>query len=123
VADQVLDHLAALIDSEQKEIIRTWQDRVRQLPSAEGLDELALQDSVADLLDEIATTMLADREIGFGQRPFHSGPMHHASQRHELGFNIGELVIEYMVLREILQEFAQSRNIALDNNAGIVLHR
>jgi two-component system phosphate regulon sensor histidine kinase PhoR len=49
--------------------------------------------------------------------------MHHAVQRHDLGFNIAELVVEYTILREVLQEFALRKRLSLDGRPGMVLHR
>jgi len=120
---EVLDKFAALIEEEQNAVIVEWRERVRRLPSASGLDELALEDAVASLLDEIASSLMADEITPGGHQPFHSGPMHHASQRHELGFNIAELVVEYTILREVLQEFAQSRGITLEGRPAMVLNR
>jgi len=120
---EVLDKFAALIEDEQAAIILDWRERVRRLPSARGLDELALEDAVGNLLDEIASSLVADEITPGGHQPFHSGPMHHASQRHELGFNIAELVVEYTILREVLQEFARTRGITLDGRPALVLHR
>jgi signal transduction histidine kinase len=120
---EVLDQFAALIEQEQDALILEWRERARRLPSASGLDELALEDAVGNLLDEIASSLMADEITPGGRQPFHSGPMHHAEQRHELGFNIAELVVEYTILREVLQEFAQARGLALDGRPSIVLHR
>lgn len=123
MAQEVLDQFAALIEDEQGPLIVEWRERVRRLPSASGLDELALEDEVGNLLDEIASSLMADEMTPGGHQPFHSGPMHHASQRHELGFNIAELVVEYTILREVLQDFALKHGLALAGRPGKVLHR
>lgn len=116
---QRLDTLAALFQDEHETILEEWKNRVRQLPDAERLDKLTLEDSFRSVLDEISTALFQYQDSGTLPKPFTS--VEHAQQRFEIGFDINELVIEYAILRHVLKDCALSHDLSLDGIAGTIL--
>jgi signal transduction histidine kinase len=118
---QRLDTLAALFQNEHEALLEEWKNRVRQLPDAERLDKLTLEDNFRSVLDEISTALFQYQDSGTLPTPFTS--VEHAQQRFEIGFDINELVIEYAILRHVLKDCALSHNLSLDGIAGTILDK
>jgi PAS domain S-box-containing protein len=96
------DHrLSGFIHARRDDVVAEWVQAVRQLPGLRELDQPTLIDHIPDLLDRIAG---ADDELAAG-RPLEL-PMDlasgHASARLDQGFDLGQVVAEYAVLRDCI---------------------
>src|SRR5688572_25817856 len=117
-----LDALAALIQQEQQNILADWKRRVREIPKAKTLNRLALEDGMGVFLDELSNALIAAMDSGRVLARVGAGPGAHGVQRFDLGFTIGQVVLEYNMLRHALQDFAETNGISLDGVAGHTLH-
>ncbi len=103
--------LGALLRAEREELLARWRERVRCLPSAAGLDVPALNDHVPDLLEELACQLEAACDPARIPPPVTDNPVVHGRQRFEVGFDVGEIVAEYGLLRACVQELAEARGL------------
>lgn len=91
--------LADFIRQNQDAILADWVTAIHALPIARDLPRPTLLDHLPKLLEHIATT--AEQDDGTG-RPSMPAPAStaHALERLEEGFDLGEVVTEYAVLRD-----------------------
>ncbi len=102
-----LARLTDFIKTRRNEIIDAWAGSVRQLPVAHDLARPLLVDHIPDLLDRICEIAEHVGAGGKGQSPFDLAELH-ASERLEEGFDLGQVVTEYRLLRScIVQLWAQ----------------
>jgi signal transduction histidine kinase len=94
---------------------------VRRLPTARNLPKPVLLDSVPQLLDAIAETVdERTRDNDIAPRFVEA----HAFQRLETGFDLGQVVAEYSLLREAILELWEREAMPLTDRASMrVLHR
>jgi two-component system, OmpR family, phosphate regulon sensor histidine kinase PhoR len=116
-----LDTLAAAIQQDHETLMRDWKQRVRELPSAQDLDRLTLENNFRSVLDEISNGLAHYQDSQTIPSPFSS--VEHGRQRFEIGFDINEVVIEYGILRQVLRECAARHALSLDGVGGAVLHQ
>lgn len=103
--------LAELLRRRQGEILERWRSRVRDLPGARGLPDPLLFDEVSELLDELALHLeeVAGREGDAGrERREAKAAAAHGVERLRAGFELGEVVAEYALLRMLVFEVASS---------------
>ena len=120
---QTLDTLATLIQRERENLLASWRDQVRQLPSAKQLDTPALNDHIPAVVDELVTAFrfMADQTIPESLRA--GSPPVHGIQRQQDGFDIVEVVAEYNILRGCIHDVAEKHGLALQGKAIHILNR
>jgi signal transduction histidine kinase len=121
--EQVMSRLGALLRAERDELLARWRGRVRLLPGAAGLDVPALNDHVPDLIEELACQLEAACDPRKLEPPVTDNPVIHGKQRFEVGFDVGEIVVEYGLLRVCIQELAEERGHAFCGDAVRVVGR
>src|SRR5262249_48190408 len=98
----------AFLREHREEILERWESSVRALPPAEHLDRRALIDHLPHILDEIADS--ADAALAGADAPL---PRHlpdcHAIARLHQGYDLGEVVLEYSLLRKTILELSATR--------------
>ncbi len=93
---------------QRDEVLAEWERRVRALPPAADLDTQALIDHLPHLLDEIAD--VAGAALADDERPAPRGhPDRHAIARLSEGYDLGQVVTEYSLLRDTIQELSARR--------------
>lgn len=93
--------LAEFIRTHKDAILADWTAAVRTIPVARELPRLLLLDHIPALLDHIADLSEADDGVSRPSVPV--APSHaHALERLGEGYDLGEVVTEYAVLRECL---------------------
>lgn len=115
--------LGALLRAERDALLARWRERVRVLPGAASLDVPALNDHVPDLVEELACELEAACDPGRLPRPVTDNPVVHGKQRFEVGFDVGEIVAEYGLLRSCVQESAEGRGLAFGGESARVVNR
>ncbi len=110
-AEQKMLRLGALLRDGRDELLARWREGVRRLPGAAGLDAPALNDHVPDLLEELSCALEAACDPARLPRPVTDNPEVHGRQRFEVGFDVGEIVAEYGLLRLCVQELAEARGL------------
>jgi two-component system, OmpR family, phosphate regulon sensor histidine kinase PhoR len=120
---QVMAEVGALLRAERDELLARWRGQVRLLPGAAGLDVPALNDHVPDLIEELACQLEAACEPQRLPPPVTDNPVIHGKQRFEVGFEVGEIVAEYGLLRYCVQELVEGRGLAFCGDAVRVVGR
>lgn len=115
--------LGGLLRAERDELLARWREQVRRLPGAAGLDVPALNDHVPDLIEELACQLEAACDPGGLPPPLTDNPEIHGRQRFEVGFDVGEIVTEYGLLRGCVQELAEARGLTFCGEAVRVVAR
>jgi two-component system, OmpR family, phosphate regulon sensor histidine kinase PhoR len=113
--NQNLIRLFSLIRDRREELLARWRQQVRQLPGAADLDVPTINNQVPELLDTLADALKAKNELG----ETNSISAEHGLLRWQAGFDVTEVVAEYNILRECLQDAAERDGIIL---SGKVLH-
>ncbi len=108
--------LAAAIERHQPEIISRWLDRVREDAQKAGhsVSPSELRDGIGDYLANLADALRRSEspEIG-GTDAWKRVAKEHALTRVRMGFDIDQLVYEFVTLRRVAQQ------IAIDSSDGL----
>jgi signal transduction histidine kinase len=110
-----LHRLITLIRTQRDDLLNRWREQVRQLPGAAGLDTPTITDEVPQLLETLADALGAGDE----DRDTNSISSEHGLLRWQAGFDVTEVVAEYNILRQCLQDAAERDGITL---SGKTLH-
>ncbi len=96
--EELGEGLVAFVRRESGEILAEWEATIRELPSARGLDRSGLLDHMPDVLERV--TCVADAILRGGpvEAP-KTEAERHALDRLGVGFDLGEVVLEYSHLR------------------------
>jgi len=114
--------LAKFILSRRSQILALWEGAVRRLPTARELPKPALLDSVPQLLDAIAAA-IDERASGESEIPPHFVEAH-AFHRLDSGFDLGQVVAEYSLLRDAILELWERETLPLSERGTTrILHR
>jgi PAS domain S-box-containing protein len=114
--------LAKFILTHKPQILTLWEEAVRRLPTARELPQPVLLDSVPQLLDSIVQA-IADRVTPEKDVPPQFVEAH-AFQRLDTGFDLGQVVAEYSLLRDAILELWEREPLSfLDRSAARILHR
>lgn len=94
--------LSEFVRTNHDRIIREWAEAIRQLRVAEELSRPALLDHVPDLVTCLADSM---QEVADGHpaRSLENLPDEHAMARLDSGFELKDVVGEYLILRSTIQ--------------------
>src|SRR5436190_23304575 len=95
VTEENLNRLAQLIQRERDNLLASWRQQVRQLPSARNLDIPVLNDHIPALLDELVIALQSDFSQTIAEALLDSSPRVHGLQRLQEAFDIQEVVAEY----------------------------
>ena len=121
--NSTLKDIAALIRRESSTLLRTWQDKVRELPSASGLDAPTLLDHVPGLLDELATALETNAQTSIADALITNSAPEHGRQRLQDGFDIQEVVAEYNILRGCLHDLTETNQLPLIGKSFHIVNR
>ncbi len=119
----MLREIAALIRSNREALLSNWRTQVCQLPSAQHLDMPTLTDHVPWLVDELAAAFETASDTTIAESlPRGSSPAH-GLQRVRDGFNIGEVVAEYNILRGCIHDLVEGASLRLEGRAFHILNQ
>jgi signal transduction histidine kinase len=100
---QPLPELAAALRASKSRVLQRWRDEVtRLLPHADELTRKQLDNSLPDVLEQMARAFAA-AEPGPTERLIESSPAHGETRFHQ-EFNFDELLVEYAILRRVIVE-------------------
>lgn len=112
-----------MLRSESTPLLAEWRQQVRKLPSAKHLDVPTLNDHIPELLEELAEAFegMSDKriEVALGK----GTPRDHGIQRVADGFDLGEVVAEYSILRGCVHDLADANGLTLQGKAFHVLNK
>ena len=118
-----LDRLSALIRRERDALLYRWREQARELPSAQHLDAPTLNDHVPQLIDELTAALNARSGDTIPEGLSEASPPAHGLQRVQDGFDIGEVVAEYNILRACIHDLAQANGLTLQGEPLHILNR
>ena len=117
-----LTRLAALIRANKAALLENWRGQVCELPSAQHLDEPTLTDHIPWLVDELAAAFETASDVAIAASlPRGSSPAHGMQREHD-GFNIGEVVAEYNILRGCIHDLVEGASLSLEGRAFHILN-
>ena len=119
MADPSVDRLVTLIRTHREALLARWREQVRQLPGAAGLDAPTINDEVPQLLDNLAEAVATGSEEG----ETNVISAEHGLLRWQAGFDVTEVVAEYNILRQCLQDAAEREGIVLIGRSLHVINR
>src|SRR5215468_10755617 len=93
--------LGDFIRDRQQDVLTEWLAEVRSLPIASALDRPALIDHVPDVLDRIAAMADCLSRGEVPEPPKREADLH-AKVRLEEGFDLPQVVSEFMILRDCI---------------------
>ncbi len=115
--------LAALIDHERDEIERRWLARVREdVAGAPGIELTHLRDGMPEYLAGLAALLVAPRATfeRDAREVWAKVAREHGVTRMRIGFDIGQLVHEFVVLRQVIRAVAVDAGVAIDGPESIL---
>jgi two-component system, OmpR family, phosphate regulon sensor histidine kinase PhoR len=120
---QNLAKLAELILQQQEELMNHWRNKVQQVPAARNLDTPAAARHITGLLEDVAAALLEGKKKSLLTLPVDRATEVHGLQRFNEGFNLIEVVADYNVLREAIQEFAEANRVIVTGRVRAILDR
>ncbi len=115
--------LAQLVRTESASLLAEWRKQVRQLPSARHLDVPTLNDHIPDLLEELAEAFEGMSDHRITVTLLAGTPQEHGIQRVMDGFDLGEVVAEYSILRGCLHDLAEEHGLTLQGKPFHILNK
>lgn len=115
-----MDEWAALADllvRERDTLLAEWRQKVRELPSARQLSTPALNDHVPVLVGELVGALRHPQRYDPAQSFVSDASVEHGIQRADNGYDIGEVVTEYGMLRSCIHTLAQIHGVPLRDGA------
>jgi signal transduction histidine kinase len=117
--NQNLIRLVALIRDQRDDLLTRWRRQVRQLPGAADLDTPTINDQVPELLDSLADSLQPMSEPAETK----AISTEHGLLRWQAGFDVTEVVAEYNILRQCLQDAAEHEGINLSGKSLHIINR
>jgi two-component system, OmpR family, phosphate regulon sensor histidine kinase PhoR len=119
MVNQNVSRLVTLIKTQHEALLARWRTQVRQLPGAASLDAPTINDEVPQLLDNLAEAL----SLGDEERETNAISAEHGLLRWQAGFDVTEVVAEYNILRECVQDAAEREGITLTGKTLHVINR
>jgi two-component system, OmpR family, phosphate regulon sensor histidine kinase PhoR len=117
-----LNELAALIRQQRDALLSSWQQQVKQLPSARNLDAPTLNDHIPQLLDELADALKSRSDQTIQEALAKGSPPVHGLVRFREGYDIEEVVAEYNILRQCVHDLAKNRGLSLEGESFHIMN-
>ena len=121
--DVHLKALADLIPVHKDKLMHDWRSEVRRLPAAQKLDAPTLNDMMPRVLDELARALRAGHTESVTDIYLKEGPRLHGLERLHAGFDIVEVVSEYSILHELVQDLAVTHGVDISGEPAIIINR
>ena len=112
-----LTMLASLIKEQRDEVLAKWRQQVRQLPGAANLDTPTINDQVPELLDSLAAALKSEAVA----QETNAISAEHGLLRWQAGFDVTEVVAEYNILRQCLQDAAENNGLIMSGKPLLIV--
>jgi|SRR5215216_1389566 len=113
MANENLLRLFTLIRNQREELLARWRQQVQQLPGAAGLDTPTINNQVPELLNTLAESLKAENEV----QETNAISTEHGLLRWQAGFDVTEVVAEYNILRQCVQDATEQEGITLSGRS------
>ena len=115
--------LAALIGQQRDVLLSTWRQQVKHLASAQKLDTPTLNDHIPQLLDELVDALNSSGGRKIPEELAKGSPPVHGLERLREGYDIGEVVSEYNILRGCIHDLAEKNGFRLEGESFHIMNR
>jgi hypothetical protein len=113
---QARGELADVIDRRQQDIVARWSERVYADLADRSVDPTALKNAIDDYLSKLAAALRQGDPLSRTARAAWTEVAHeHAVTRVRLGFDIDQLVHEFVLLRRVLSDVAREEHLPVDD--------
>lgn len=110
--------LATLLQRKKETVLSSWEERARQLPGARKINRAILQDHMPLLIDELTEELKQPEKSRERLEAFCAA---HGENRHQNGFDLGQLVEEYKQLRGCIVRTAEEAGLYVVGEANRVV--
>jgi two-component system, OmpR family, phosphate regulon sensor histidine kinase PhoR len=121
--NEYLSQLATLIVERQHQIIDQWKTAACKLPGAQKLDEPLLLDHMPQMLQELSSALIEAQSLSILEMRAHKSAVQHGAVRFQLGFDVEEVIAEFGLLRDVIQEFAEVSGVNISGGVNITVNR
>jgi signal transduction histidine kinase len=118
-----LTRLSTLIVERRNQIIDQWKTAAYRLPRAENLDELLLLDHMPQMLNELSSALTEAESLSILEMRAHKSAVEHGVIRFQLGFDVEEVIAEFGLLRDVLQQFAEACGVNISGGVNLTVNR
>ncbi len=105
--------LANLLERERDTLLAEWRQKVRELPSARQLPAPTLNDHVPLLIAAVVDALRHPDRYDPASPLANMASVEHGAQRAHNGYEIGEVVTEYSMLRSCIHTLAEIHGVPL----------
>ena len=105
--------LADLLERERDMLLAEWRQKVRELPSAQLLPAPTLNDHVPLLIEAVVDALRHPARYDPASPLANMASLEHGAQRAQNGYEIGEVVSEYSMLRSCVHTLAEIHGVPL----------
>ena len=120
---EYVSSLAVLIIEKQSEIINQWKALVCKLPRAQRLEDPLILDHMPQLLGELSSALTEAQTGSILEMRAHKSGEEHGIVRFRLGFDIEEVIAEFDLLRDVIQQFAESHGVNISAEVNRTVNR
>jgi len=120
---EYVSSLAVLIIEKQSEIINQWKALVCKLPRAQRLEDPLILDHMPQLLGELSSALTEAQTGSILEMRAHKSAEEHGIVRFRLGFDIEEVIAEFDLLRDVIQQFAESHGVNISAEVNRTVNR
>jgi signal transduction histidine kinase len=110
--------LGGVIEQNQEEIERRWLGRVeRDIAASPEIEPTHLRDGLPDYLHALAKLFSRTTSTNFDlalEPSWSNVAREHGITRVQIGFNINQLVHEFIILRQVIRQIAEEQGVAVD---------
>ncbi len=106
-----------LLREKKADLLAKWRHDARKLASAKRLDNPTLDDHIPAFLEELIKALASGQARRVAEVHTAGSPSMHGLQRLEAGFDIIEVVAEYNIIRDVLQDLVEEHGLTLHGPA------
>src|SRR5688572_1282360 len=118
-----LSHLSNLIQERKEAIISPWKEAACKLPRAQHLDEPLLIDHMPNFLEELSSALREAETMSILEMRAQKSAAEHGVARFKLGFDIEEVIAEFGLLRDVIQQFAEQEGVDISGEVNRTVNR
>jgi two-component system, OmpR family, phosphate regulon sensor histidine kinase PhoR len=118
-----LNSLSMVILRDKMQIVKQWKEAACKIPALQRLDEPVLTDHLPNFLEELASALEAAQSVSIIEMKAHRSAIEHGAIRFKLGFDVQHVIAEFGILRDVLQQFAETRGVDISGEVNRTVNR
>jgi signal transduction histidine kinase len=117
-----IGQVVELLQEKKADLLAKWRRDARLLAGAKHLDTPTLDDHIPAFLEELLKALSFERSPRVAEAHAAHSPSAHGLQRLEDGFDINEVVAEYNILRDVLQDVVEEHGLTLHGSVFRIIN-